>query len=330
MRRDWESLVTTEQLVEFGRRHGVPLGRRNPKRTLNYYIRFGLLPPRHRTSDGRFRWGFPPHAKARLLRIRDLKREGLTLEQIRHALAEDVKGERAAQRRQASEPRLTGLPGLRRRSLAQPVQAGVRKQDASGHARRSFNPAEWDYTSRYHALQARAALEAIDRGDTEAGRRILREMLELAGRLKAGHRFKGVIDSAESFKLGPADFSALVEGDVILLLPNSPTPMPPRADVEAFVHSDEVPGILRDRGVDPHAWSRMSSEERRTMAAFVLDNVQTILPQEGQVDPPQELVELSPSSPPAPTARPHAQPKAPRLAFEKRRMGRLPGEWPSL
>jgi DNA-binding transcriptional MerR regulator len=79
--------LTTSKLIEFARRHNVPLGRLSPSRTITYYIRLGLLPPRLRKSDGRFRWAFAPQSKALLLRIRDLKRNGLTLIQIRDVLA---------------------------------------------------------------------------------------------------------------------------------------------------------------------------------------------------------------------------------------------------
>ncbi len=315
--------VTTQELIDFARRHNAPLGRKNPRRTLNYYIRLGLLPPRDRTSDGRFRWGFPAQAKTVLLRIRDLKRRGLTLRQIREALEQDLREIAQALKRRAAQPRLReGFPPT-----------------PEPQAEASYEHADWDYTDHYHEMQAVAALEALDRGDMDTVREVLREMLELAQRVRAGHRFKGIIDGAPDMKLGPADLRALIRGSAITLraVPVDPA-SPPRPDVEALAHSDEAPEALRTRGVDPGEWSRMSLEERRATAAFIIGNLENlrVLPQgeESQTLGNADGGTLPPTSPvaagaPAQLAESRVLPLEP-VWYEKRIKGRLPGDWPSL
>ena len=100
-------LISTKDLIDFGKRHGVPLGRTTPYRTLNFYIQQGLLPRKQRYSDGRIRWGFPRSAQAHLLRLRDLKRQGLRLREIREKIHEDL--EREHERREKA-PSTLGSP----------------------------------------------------------------------------------------------------------------------------------------------------------------------------------------------------------------------------
>src|SRR5712692_3632576 len=90
VKRYQKSLISTEGLLQFARQHGLRLGRTNPRRTLNLYIRQGLLPPRIRTHEGRLNWGFPAYAKALLVRICRLKERGLSLAQIKGIVEKQV------------------------------------------------------------------------------------------------------------------------------------------------------------------------------------------------------------------------------------------------
>ncbi len=165
MRRGWKTLISTQELLEFARRHHVPLGRQNPTRTLNYYIRLGLLPPRHRTSDGRFHWGFPLHARHMLLRVRDLKRQQRTLAQIKDLLQREFRASHETQLAQ----RETGLAGL------------------------PFDDPVWDYSVVHYEIQAKDALDALEHGDLETARRILQDMVDLAEGARQGKRFLLII-----------------------------------------------------------------------------------------------------------------------------------------
>ena len=100
------SLIPTKDLLAFAKRHAVPLGRSNPYRTLNLYVQRGLLPRKRRYSDGRIRWGFPLSAKTLLLRIRDLKQEGLRLDAIREKLRDLMNLE--VERAKHAPPTLSG------------------------------------------------------------------------------------------------------------------------------------------------------------------------------------------------------------------------------
>ena len=100
-------LIPTKEILAFAERHAVPLGRSNPYRTLNLYVQRGLLPRKRRYSDGRIRWGFPPSTKTLLLRIRDLKHEGLRLDEIRERLRDLMNQE--VERAKHAPPTLGGL-----------------------------------------------------------------------------------------------------------------------------------------------------------------------------------------------------------------------------
>lgn len=163
MARGWKTLISTADLIAFARRYNVPLGRQNPTRAISYYLSLGLLPPRHRTSaGGRFRWGFPLYTRALLLRIRDLKHQGMTLTEIRDALEHEIRPQYEAAKKRREVPTLAGLP---------------------------FGDPVWDYSYAYYEVQARNALQALDGGDAPTARRILGEMAELAEGLRQGKRF---------------------------------------------------------------------------------------------------------------------------------------------
>ena len=102
-------LISTKDLIAFAKRHGVSLGRTTrPYRALNFYIQQQLLPRRRRYWDGGVRWGFPRAAQAQLLRLRDLKRQGLRLRDIKQKF--DEERERECQRLKQAPPTL-GSPG---------------------------------------------------------------------------------------------------------------------------------------------------------------------------------------------------------------------------
>jgi DNA-binding transcriptional MerR regulator len=91
MKRYIKSLISTEQLVRFAKEQHLDLGRGNLRRTINFYISKGLLPRRIRTHEGKLNWGFPTYAKALLVRISGLKKEGLALADIRNHIEDEVK-----------------------------------------------------------------------------------------------------------------------------------------------------------------------------------------------------------------------------------------------
>lgn len=272
-----KQLITTGELIDFARRHRVPLGRRNPRRTLGYYIRLGLLPPRRRTSKaGRFSWGFPPEVKAILLRLRDLRRDGQTLHQIRQTLAEEFREVEQAKNRRA--PRLHGF--------SSPSESLRTSEEADAA------PGDFDYSDLYREMQVTAVLDALQRGDLGTARAILAEMLEVAQRLRAGHRFRGIITGAPDVKLSLGDLWGLIHGAAITMR------VTPRAELESLARSVEVPEVLKIRGVDAQRWLAMSVEERRATAAVLLANP-ALFPasQGGVLHPVSEVPESSDSEP---------------------------------
>jgi len=62
------------------------------------------------------------------------------------------------------------------------------REQSPGLAGLPFNNPEWDYSDQYHEIQAKNALEALERGDTRTVRRILNEMVEIAAGYRRGKR----------------------------------------------------------------------------------------------------------------------------------------------
>ena len=149
MKGYWKSLVSTEDLLAFARQRKLQLGRSNPRRTLNLYIRKGLLPPRVRTFQGRLNWGFPPYVKALLVLICRLKEEGQSLAEIKKIVEMEV--EKSHEIFKQPDRTLSGL------------------EDA-------FSDPVYDYNYHFCHRQVKFALACLKEGKVRDGARTLKDL----------------------------------------------------------------------------------------------------------------------------------------------------------
>ena len=176
MKRYWKSLVSTEDLLAFARERSLHLGRSNPKRTLNLYIRMGLMPPRVRTYGRRLNWGFPPYVKALLVLICRLKEQGQSLAEIKKIVETEVEKSHEMFKRPSGT-----LGGL---------------EDA-------FSDPVYDYNYHFCHRQVKFALACLKEG---RGREAARTLKDLVGVLEppADGKRVLVIDSTRPLPTGPA------------------------------------------------------------------------------------------------------------------------------
>ena len=170
-----KSLISTERLLQFARQLGLRLGRTNPKRTLNLYIRLGLLPQRLRTHEGRLNWGFPTYAKALLVRICRLKERGLSLAEIRGIVEKQVEESHKVFKR--PDRTLSGL------------------EDA-------FSDPVYDYNYDFAHREVKYALYCLRKGQVEEAEQILRDLGAALEPPAEGERHVIVVRHREL----PADF----------------------------------------------------------------------------------------------------------------------------
>ena len=148
--RYWKSLVSTEDLLAFARQRSLHLGRTNPKRTLNLYIRKGLLPPRVRTYQGRLNWGFPPYVKALLVLICRLKEKGRSLAEIKKIVEKEV--EKSHEAFKQPDRTLSGL------------------EDA-------FSDPVYDYNYHFCHREAKYALACLKEGKVREAEQTLKDLI---------------------------------------------------------------------------------------------------------------------------------------------------------
>ncbi len=174
MRRYIKSLVSTDDLVNFAERLGLRLGKTNPRRTINYYIRQGLLPPRLRTHDGKLNWGFPTYAKALLVRISKLKRLGLSLVEIKKKLEQEItRGHEEYKRPQY------GLAGM---------------EDA-------FSDPVYDYNYTHMQEEVKEALKCLQSGRVREAEEILRNLNTILEPPPANERHIVIADVGKRLRL---------------------------------------------------------------------------------------------------------------------------------
>lgn len=175
VKRYQKSLISTERLLQFARQRGLRLGRTNPRRTLNLYIRLGLLPPRIRTYEGRLNWGFPTYAKALLVRICRLREQGRSLAQIK---------------------------GIVEKEVEESYEVFKRPDRTLGGLEDAFSDPIYDYNHDFAHREVKYALYCLRKGQVEEAEQILRDLSAVLEPPAKGERHVIVVRHREL----PADF----------------------------------------------------------------------------------------------------------------------------
>jgi DNA-binding transcriptional MerR regulator len=179
-KRYQKSLISTQRLLEFARQLGLRLGRTNPRRTIDLYIRQGLLPPRVRTHEGRLDWGFPTYAKALLVRICRLKERGLSLAQIKEIVKKQI--EESHQRFKQQDQTLSGLD-------------------------EAFSDPVYDYNYAFAQRELRAALNYLKKGKAKEAEQVLSDLSAVLEPPAEGERHLIVVGSRDATVVAPSKAS---------------------------------------------------------------------------------------------------------------------------
>jgi DNA-binding transcriptional MerR regulator len=180
-KRYQKSLISTQRLLEFARQLGLRLGKTNPRRTIDHYIRQGLFPPRVRTHEAKLDWGFPTYAKALLVRICRLKERGLSLAQIKEIVEKQI--EESHEHFKQQDQTLSGLD-------------------------EAFSDPVYDYNYAFAQREVNYALHLLKKGRVKGAEQVLSDLSAVLEPPAEGERHLIVVGSRDATVAVPSKESS--------------------------------------------------------------------------------------------------------------------------